>query len=267
MYLNNEKLDENQVALSALPLNRDIEQQDSAKEELKKSVCVYDNKVYSYNKIWSPLKCAQCKCNLNSNVDCYVMECPSVLDCGIHGVELREDSCCPTCKNSLKCVDQENNEKVYNNGDYWTNDADPCVHCSCNTTQIHCFKETCGAVTCAADEILVSKSNRCCPECESKMNSDNCEYYGRNYMNGEIWYTKNCQHCACNGGKVTCMNVECESKFCLKNEIMVRKKNDCCMQCRKPMTCHVSEGNIVLQVEKNIFFVNIYTPYIYTHKY
>ena len=246
MYLNNEKLEENQIA--PLSLTNNNHPNVNTESNQMKSDCFYDNKMYPFNKIWSPLKCAQCKCNLNSNVDCYVMECPSVLDCNKGDVELKEDACCPTCKNTLKCIDAENNNKVFNNGDYWTNDNDPCVHCACNSTKINCFKETCGPVTCAKDEILVSKSNRCCPECESKLNNDNCEYYGRNYLNGEIWYTKNCQNCACNSGKVTCMNVECESKFCLKNEIVVRKKNDCCMQCRKPLSCFVNEENLTLQV-------------------
>jgi len=253
MYLNNERLDENSIipsTLSSLYQDNHLEKPTSTKSiPQTKSVCLHENKIYPFNTIWSPLKCAQCKCNPNSNVECYVKECPSVLECGSDGVELKEDACCPTCKNSMKCVDHENDQKVYTSGDYWNNPNDPCEHCTCNGTKINCFKETCDeSIKCASNEILVSKSNRCCPECESKRLIDNCEYYGKSYLNGEIWYTKNCQHCACNRGKVSCMNVECESKFCMKNEILVRKKNDCCMECRQPIVCHVKEENLILQV-------------------
>lgn len=70
---------------------------------------------------------------------------------------------------------------------------------------------------------MVRKSNRCCAQCESQM-SENCEYYGKMHYNGEMWYTSGCQHCACSSGRVICMNVQCESTFCLKDEIMVKKK-------------------------------------------
>lgn len=48
------------------------------------------------------------------------------------------------------------------------------------------------------------------------------------------------------------MNVECESKFCLKDEIMVKKKNDCCIQCRKPMFCTAEDNTIV---KENDFWI------------
>ena len=188
-------------------------------------------------------------------------ECPSQLDCGPDGAEVREGECCPTCKNSMKCVDVANEQKVHNSGDYWVDEREPCMHCSCNGTKISCFRESCDErLKCAQDEILVSKSNRCCPECESRRLSDNCEYYGKSYLNGEMWYTKKCQHCACNAGKVTCMSVECESKFCLKSEIMVRKKNDCCMECRKPIECRIDEEGLVLQV---IFVAYVLAIFLY----
>ena len=91
------------------------------------------------------------------------------------------------------------------------------------------------------NQVLITKSNVCCPQCVSQI-SDNCEYYGRIYYNGEMWYNNGCQHCACDYGKVICMNVQCESTFCFKDEIMVKKKDDCCIECRKPLYCDVGNG-------------------------
>lgn len=105
------------------------------------------------------------------------------------------------------------------------------------------------------NEILVTKSNRCCPQCESQM-SENCEYYGRIHYNGEMWYTSGCQHCACNSGRVLCMNVQCESTFCLKDEIMVKKKDECCISCRKPMYCAVPDGSGALVKENEFWMPN-----------
>lgn len=79
--------------------------------------------------------------------------------------------------------------------------------------------------------------------------SENCEYHGKLYYNGEMWYTNGCQHCVCVSGRVICMNVECESKFCLKNEIMVKKKDDCCVTCRKPKICTI---NNIIQIKVSL---------------
>lgn len=45
----------------------------------EESFCQYDNREHQNNTIWSPIPCTQCKCE-NSNVNCYVIECP-ILDC------------------------------------------------------------------------------------------------------------------------------------------------------------------------------------------
>ena len=82
----------------------------------------------------------------------------------------------------------------------------------------------------------MSKPNKCCPQCVSRL-SENCEYFGKTYYSGEMWYKNGCQHCSCDYGKVSCTNIECESKFCMKDEIMVKRKDDCCVECRKPIYC------------------------------
>jgi hypothetical protein len=44
--------------------------------------CFYDTKTYEVNSIWSPINCAQCRCNLNPNggtiVNCFTIECPLI---------------------------------------------------------------------------------------------------------------------------------------------------------------------------------------------
>ena len=72
--------------------------------------------------------------------------------------------------------------------------------------------------------------------------SESCDYYGKIHYHGEMWYNSGCQHCACNHGKIVCMNVQCESNFCLNDEILVRKKDECCMECRKATQCSINEN-------------------------
>lgn len=88
---------------------------------------------------------------------------------------------------------------------------------------------------------MITESNNCCPKCVSKV-SESCDYYGHIHYNGEMWYNSGCQHCACNLGKIVCINIQCESNFCLKDEILVRKKDDCCIECRKSTVCSINEN-------------------------
>lgn len=79
--------------------------------------------------------------------------------------------------------------------------------------------------------------------------SNSCEYYGKLHYHGEMWYNNGCQHCACTYGKIFCMNVQCESNFCLKDEIPVRKKDDCCIKCRKATKCSIDENFTIRENE------------------
>jgi hypothetical protein len=65
------------------------------------------------------------------------------------------------------------------------------------------------------------------------------------YYNGDIWSMNSCQYCACDYGRVICHNVQCEAKFCMNDEIMVKRKDQCCMQCRKPIYCDIDGNNKV----------------------
>lgn len=47
----------------------------------KKVPCVHDGKVHHFNSTWSPLKCIQCKCSFGGDVDCYVKDCPALIEC------------------------------------------------------------------------------------------------------------------------------------------------------------------------------------------
>jgi hypothetical protein len=40
-------------------------------------VCVYDDREYQNNTIWSPVQCSFCKCE-NENVNCFVVQCPNI---------------------------------------------------------------------------------------------------------------------------------------------------------------------------------------------
>ena len=102
---------------------------------------------------------------------------------------------------------------------------------------------------------MISKSNDCCPQCVSQV-SENCEYNGRMHYNGDMWYNNGCEHCACDFGKVVCMSVQCESQFCLKDEIMVKKKDECCIQCRKPTYCTINE-NLKIKVINSFAYKSI----------
>jgi hypothetical protein len=58
---------------------------------------------------------------------------------------MSEDSCCPKCKSTYSCFD---NDKSYKNGDIWTKESDPCTHCSCIKNQISCVKQNCTVNQC-----------------------------------------------------------------------------------------------------------------------
>ena len=87
--------------------------------------------------------------------------------------------------------------------------------------------------------------------------SDNCDYHGRLYYNSEMWYSQDCQHCACSYGRVLCMNVECESTFCLKDEVVVRHKDSCCIECRQPTQCRLLLSNSSeMKIRENEFWTS-----------
>ena len=157
---------------------------------------------------------------------------------------MRPGECCPVCK-PLKCIDEK---RIYFDGDSWTREKDHCTHCSCQNGRVSCFTESCAHVKCAKDEVFVSKPNKCCPQCVSKL-TENCEYFGKTYYSGEMWYKSGCQHCSCDYGKVSCTNIECESKFCMKDEIMVKRKDDCCVECRKPIVCEIDQLKLKIKVK------------------
>jgi len=48
-----------------------------------KTDCIHDNKIYQFNTTWSPFSCTLCHCNYNSVVDCFVKDCPSLLNCQV----------------------------------------------------------------------------------------------------------------------------------------------------------------------------------------
>ncbi len=50
------------------------------------------------------------------------------------------------------------------------------------------------------------------------------------------------------------MNVQCESSFCLKDEIMVKRKDECCLSCRKPINCKINQH---LEIKVTNFFYNL----------
>jgi hypothetical protein len=230
------------------------------KNNNKMTACFHNNQLYNFNTTWSPINdCTKCYCDYNSKVTCYVKECPSLTDCQqdeIHFIA-ENDSCCPVClkkeEENYNCLDNK-----YKNGQYWTQPNDTCTHCTCQKGQIKCSKQNCTTTTteeCPKNEILIYKSNRCCPQCVSQV-SDNCEYYGEMHYNGEMWYNSGCQHCACDYGKVVCVHVECESKFCLRDEIMVKKKDDCCVECRQAKHCSVelsSNSSSIIVKENEIW--------------
>lgn len=128
----------------------EVEKKNDQLITIAKSVCYHDGKLRQFNSTWSPVKCTQCRCALNSVVDCYVLECPK-LNCSM-GFELDPNGCCPVCRDENKsCMD---NGQMRKNGDYWTRKDQPCVHCSCLNGQISCIKENCTQVACSRVKII-----------------------------------------------------------------------------------------------------------------
>jgi hypothetical protein len=45
-----------------------------------RTACYHNEQIRPFNTTWSPLRCTQCHCGFNSQVECYVAACPP-LDC------------------------------------------------------------------------------------------------------------------------------------------------------------------------------------------
>lgn len=166
-------------------------------------------------------------------------------------IELRQGECCPKCKTKQCLLDDG---KLYSHNQVWTKaPKDPCTHCICLNGNIKCVRENCTQIECSPNETQVSLPGKCCTKCVSKIHTDNCEYFGRIYYNGDIWSSSSssCQYCACDYGKIICNSIQCEAKFCMNDEIMVKSKDGCCVECRKPIWCDVNDG---LRVKENEFW-------------
>jgi hypothetical protein len=47
-------------------------------EAKTRAACFRNERIYQFNSTWSPLRCTQCRCGFNSEVECYVATCPSL---------------------------------------------------------------------------------------------------------------------------------------------------------------------------------------------
>ncbi|KAL8583263.1 hypothetical protein ACOMHN_043098 [Nucella lapillus] len=131
--------------------------------------------------------CQTCTCK-EGRVECVKESC--VVEC----THPRQDVCCPRC--DMCSYD----DQLYNNAQSFQ--PDHCKRCLCLDGNVVCEEEKCPPVNCLLTEQL---PDQCCPQCKG------CDYQDRHYASNTSFIvpTNPCVSCACTGGLVTCMEVEC----------------------------------------------------------
>nr|XP_055029771.1 kielin/chordin-like protein isoform X2 [Misgurnus anguillicaudatus] len=144
-------------------------------------------------------------------------------------------------------------QRIYENGQTFTDPEDPCAQCTCQQGQVRCAVAECRAPPCSNP---YTPPGECCPRCPG------CEYNNQIFNNGDIFPnpTNPCEDCACTDGRVTCGNHECPQPNCNNPRQGTCCQNNCngCSyggidypngmefphptdQCR---TCHCNNGNV-----------------------
>ncbi|XP_066263526.1 BMP-binding endothelial regulator protein-like isoform X1 [Branchiostoma lanceolatum] len=158
--------------------------------------------------------CISCIC-LNQEVTCRKERCPRLDDCSL--VVKKRGVCCEQCKG---CTFQG---QVYNSGDKWTSEQDPCAQYACQegvvtVSQVQCY-------TACSNPVTVP--GQCCPVCKG------CLLEGRTYPDGQTFTSQRdkCVSCTCQEGNVQCKKPVCPVLSCPQT-LAWTPPGECCPECR-----------------------------------
>lgn len=162
-------------------------------------VCVQDGVEFLEGVEWGPEgdPCSTCAC-LNGDTVCGVSQCPP-LSC-LHPTH-NEGECCPVCDTCTY------NQRIYGNGQDFTDPDNPCQSCRCQDGTVQCTPIVCPSVSCSRPE---KKPGHCCATCPD------CIYYENTFLDGQQFTNPDnkCQECGCQGGQVTCADRGCPGPQC-----------------------------------------------------
>ncbi|KAG9345614.1 hypothetical protein JZ751_008758, partial [Albula glossodonta] len=188
--------------------------------------CEYESQVYVDGQTFASHldPCLRCHC-LGGEVTCERMDktCPP-LRC-THPAKTK-GQCCPTCDSQCcaTCDRCTYNQRMYSNGQDFTDPDEPCQQCRCQDGTVQCTVTQCRPLTCSNPQ---TPPGQCCPQCPG------CNYAGKEYPNGMEFPhpTDQCRTCHCINGNVQCLMKRCPAQQC-SNPFMVH--GQCCPQCPAP---------------------------------
>lgn len=130
-----------------------------------------------------------------------------------------------------------NSGHVFAHHDTWR--VTPCQSCVCRDGQIHCFAQTCPALSCGRTRRV---KGQCCPKCVGSVTHahDFCVVGGELYSEREEWLQDECLHCACISGQEVCSPVTCPNTTsdCRKDLAM---HESCCAVCSSKFVSRICE--------------------------
>ncbi|CAL4063650.1 unnamed protein product, partial [Meganyctiphanes norvegica] len=177
--------------------------------------------------------CVRCKCQ-NGNIQCYRMECPTVL---CDEPVIVKSECCPTCSHTSMCVEGSN---IYQLGESWMHPDDACINCTCSVNGKECHQSPCDNIPCIHG---ARATDGCCPICNE------CLFTQRIFANGaKFTHTDDpCMTCNCQNGTVSCSTVKCPDISCMYPMYV---SNECCPTCPMLTDCllegiKISHGEVL----------------------
>ncbi|XP_064417188.1 kielin/chordin-like protein [Latimeria chalumnae] len=174
--------------------------------------CTYNQRIYNDGQEFrdpdSP--CQTCHCR-DGSVRCTPTACPPVT---CPNPERRGGHCCP------KCPDCSFDNRIFVDGERFSNPLNPCQECVCYNGQVTCENRDCPGAICT-----YPLPGSCCQN-----NCNGCNYAGKEYPNGAEFPhpTDKCRECHCINGNVQCLTRRCPPLLC-NNPFMV--PGECCPQC------------------------------------
>ncbi|XP_033117888.1 extracellular matrix protein FRAS1-like [Anneissia japonica] len=184
--------------------------------------CQYNDEIIGDNSQWSPTPCSTCYCT-NGVVECSNSTCLSIQCNSDEVLQLASGDCCPKCvKVGRQCTYLN---KVYRHGENWS--PAKCAKCQCNDGRAQCYVADCLPISCQQGQLMVVPDGQCCPECQSLP----CQLDSAHYLDGENWQTTPCNYCICEGGLISCVELDCIQKRCGVNERKIVRDGECCADC------------------------------------
>ncbi|CAC5408020.1 unnamed protein product [Mytilus coruscus] len=190
------------------------------------SGCSKDGKLYKEGESFQPTPCEHCFCN-GGKVLCAITDCfmPMCVDA------VRDPTkCCSVCPNEVYCGSCS---------------TDKIIH----TPQVHrrTSEPIENMMNFLSISVLILPLVYAVDPLPSISVVSGCSKDGKLYKEGASFQPTPCEHCHCNGGKVTCAIADCFMPMCVD---AVRDPTKCCSVCPNGRNCYA--GNTIIQAGKSV---------------